>query len=126
VLVDPRNTSRTCPACGYIDKANRVSQSVFACVVCGFSGLADHIAALNIRILGRAAVIRPYVSDAQTTAQRQGQAAPLWRQWSMTNDYPALIPSSAAAGQASHPLLKAAPQPGTCRVVASRRGMTCP
>ena len=77
VLVDPRNTSRTCPACGYIDKASRVSQSVFACVVCGFSGLADHIAALNIRVLGRAAVIRPYVSDAQTTAQRQGQATPL-------------------------------------------------
>jgi IS605 OrfB family transposase len=77
VLVDPRNTSRTCPACGAMDKANRVSQSVFSCVVCGFSGLADYIAALNIRVLGRAAVIRPYVSDARTTAQRQGQATPL-------------------------------------------------
>lgn len=63
ILVDPRNTSRTCPACGYIDKANRVSQSTFSCVVCGFSGLADHIAALNIRVLGRAAVNRPNVSD---------------------------------------------------------------
>ena len=77
VLVDPRNTSRTCPACGYVDKANRVSQSTFSCVVCGFSGLADYIAALNIRVLGRAAVMRPYVSDAQTIAQRQGQATPL-------------------------------------------------
>lgn len=77
VLVDPRNTSRTCPACGCIDKANRVSQSAFSCVVCGFSGLADYIAALNIRVLGRVAVMRPYVSDAQTTAQRQGQATPL-------------------------------------------------
>jgi transposase len=85
VLVDPRNTSRTCPACGYIDKANRVSQSVFSCVVCGFSGLADFIAALNIRVLGRAAVMRPNpprscsegdVSDARTIAQRQGQATP--------------------------------------------------
>ncbi len=28
-LVDPRNTSRTCPACGHVDKANRVSQSQF-------------------------------------------------------------------------------------------------
>ena len=77
VLVDPRNTSRTCPACGHIDKANRVSQSVFSCVVCGFSGLADYIAALNIRVLGRAAVMRPNVSDAQMVAQRQGQATPL-------------------------------------------------
>ena len=64
VLVDPRNTSRTCPACGCIDKANRVSQSTFSCVVCGFSGLADYVAALNIRVLGRAAVNRPNVSDA--------------------------------------------------------------
>jgi len=64
VLVDPRNTSRTCPACGHIDQANRVSQSAFSCVACGFSGPADHIAALNIRVLGRAAVNRPNVSDA--------------------------------------------------------------
>jgi putative transposase len=63
VLVDPRNTSRTCPACGHIDKASRVSQSDFSCVLCGFSGLADYIAALNIRVLGRAAVNRPIVSD---------------------------------------------------------------
>ena len=77
VAVDPRNTSRTCPACGCIDKASRVSQSTFSCVICGFSGLADYIAALNIRVLGRAAVMRPYVSDVQTIAQRQGQATPL-------------------------------------------------
>jgi len=48
VAVDPRNTSRTCPACGHIDKANRKTQSEFSCVSCGFSGLADHIAAINI------------------------------------------------------------------------------
>ncbi|HLO30073.1 MAG TPA: transposase [Anaerolineales bacterium] len=30
VLVNPRNTSRTCPECGYADKANRVSQSLFS------------------------------------------------------------------------------------------------
>jgi putative transposase len=55
-LVDPRNTSRTCPACGHIDKANRPSQSNFSCVVCGFAGLADHIAAVNI---GRRAAVNP-------------------------------------------------------------------
>jgi putative transposase len=49
VLVDPRNTSRTCPGCGCIDKKNRPSQSQFKCVSCGFAGHADQIAAENIR-----------------------------------------------------------------------------
>lgn len=71
VAVDPRNTSRLCPVCGCIDKANRKSQAKFLCVSCGFSGLADHIAAGNIS--RRAALNRPYVSDAQTIVQRQGQ-----------------------------------------------------
>ena len=55
-LVDPRNTSRTCPACGHVDKANRPSQAKFSCVICGFAGLADHIAAVNI---GRRAAVNP-------------------------------------------------------------------
>jgi putative transposase len=59
-VVDPRNTSRTCPACGHIDKANRKSQSRFLCVVCGFAGLADHIAAINIG--RRADVNQPIVA----------------------------------------------------------------
>lgn len=58
-VVDPRNTSRTCPCCGHVDKANRKSQDKFLCVDCGYSGLADHIAAVNIR--SRAAVNRPYI-----------------------------------------------------------------
>ena len=48
VLVNPKNTSRTCPACGLVDKANRVSQSCFSCVGCAFAGPADTIAAVNI------------------------------------------------------------------------------
>jgi IS605 OrfB family transposase len=60
VLVDPRDTSRTCPACGQVDGRNRVSQRVFCCVVCGHAGLADHIAAVNIS--RRAAVNPPHVS----------------------------------------------------------------
>ena len=57
--VDPRNTSRTCPACGCIDKANRPTQSRFSCVHCGFSGHADTVAATNIR--SRALVSAPFV-----------------------------------------------------------------
>jgi len=60
VIVDPRNTSRTCPSCGNIDKANRPTQSVFKCTACDFSGHADTIAAGIIA--GRAAIDRPYVS----------------------------------------------------------------
>jgi putative transposase len=55
VLVDPRNTSRTCPACGHIAASNRRSQASFQCVSCGLAGHADIIAALNIRVKGRAA-----------------------------------------------------------------------
>ncbi len=72
VWVDPRHTSRTCPQCGCVDKHNRPSQSRFRCVACGFAGLADHIAAVNIA--RRASVNRPYASDAQPIVQRQGQA----------------------------------------------------
>src|SRR3990167_2509339 len=53
VLVDPRNTSRTCPVCGCVDKANRPTQSLFSCIKCGHSAHADFNAAENIR---RAAV----------------------------------------------------------------------
>lgn len=48
VPVDPRNTSRTCPVCGCIDKANRPSQSVFSCTSCGYAANADVNAALVI------------------------------------------------------------------------------
>lgn len=47
-LIDPRNTSRTCPECGCIDKHNRKSQSKFSCISCGFSSNADYVAAINI------------------------------------------------------------------------------
>lgn len=76
LAVDPRNTSRTCPTCGHIAKANRKSQAAFLCVACGFSGLADHVAARNIS--SRAVVNRPNVSAAPrvnvSTVQGQGQS----------------------------------------------------
>jgi putative transposase len=65
IAVDPRNTSRTCPACGHCEKANRPTQDTFLCRrvpaqrVDGLAGLADYIAALNLRDLGRAAVGQP-------------------------------------------------------------------
>ncbi len=53
VFVEPANTSRTCPACGHVDKLNRRSQADFSCRRCGHAGPADAIAARNIRAWAR-------------------------------------------------------------------------
>ena len=47
-FVDPRNTSRTCPACGSVSKKNRPTRDKFACQTCGFTADADTNAAGNI------------------------------------------------------------------------------
>jgi IS605 OrfB family transposase len=65
VVVDPRNTSRTCPHCGLIDKRNRPTQAFFRCIGCGFAGPADTLAAGNIA--RRAAVNQP---DAGSAAEQ--------------------------------------------------------
>lgn len=48
VKVDPRNTSRTCAACGHCAPGNRESQAVFECEACGHQAHADTNAAINI------------------------------------------------------------------------------
>lgn len=48
VSIDPRNTSRECSVCGYIDKNNRTSQAEFKCLECGHTEHADYNAAKNI------------------------------------------------------------------------------
>lgn len=59
-LVDPRNTSRTCPECGFVSKSNRKSQSLFSCQQCGFASNADLVGATNIS--RKAPVNEPIVS----------------------------------------------------------------
>ena len=59
-FVDPRNTSRTCPKCGCVDKRNRKSQAAFRCVACGHTDNADSNSAREIS--RRAAVNRPNVA----------------------------------------------------------------
>ncbi|HEY0735709.1 MAG TPA: transposase [Herpetosiphonaceae bacterium] len=65
IIVDPRNTSRTCSRCGYCDKHNRKSQSSFLCLNCGFVAAADVNAAVNIE---RAAVNQPMAARAMPVA----------------------------------------------------------
>lgn len=62
LIIDPRDTSRTCLACGHCAKENRRSQSEFLCVECGFQANADYVGSVNIRRKGleaRAIVTEP-------------------------------------------------------------------
>ena len=52
LLIDPRNTSRTCSKCEHCQKANRKNQAEFACVSCGFHANADWNASQNIKRIG--------------------------------------------------------------------------
>jgi putative transposase len=61
IMVNPRNTSRTCSRCGSCDKRNRKSQSSFLCLNCGFVAAADWNAAVNIE---RAVVNLPMAARA--------------------------------------------------------------
>ena len=47
-IVNPANTSITCPACDCINKRNRRSQAEFCCKSCGYTDHADHVGAVNI------------------------------------------------------------------------------
>jgi putative transposase len=53
VAVDARNTSRTCPRCGSVDKRNRPTRDVFHCLTCALTGGADFFAACEIALRGR-------------------------------------------------------------------------
>jgi IS605 OrfB family transposase len=71
VHVDPAHTSKTCRACGWVDKRNRRSQAVFECGRCGFVGHADHNAAINIATRGVerwGEVMRPYAAPTLTAS----------------------------------------------------------
>ncbi|MGW3708520.1 zinc ribbon domain-containing protein, partial [Streptomyces sp. NPDC005134] len=48
MAVDPRNTSRRCPACGHTAKENRPAQEKFHCTACGHTAHADTVGALNV------------------------------------------------------------------------------
>jgi putative transposase len=80
VAVDARNTSRTCPRCGSVEKRNRPSQAVFQCVKCDLSGHADLFAALEVA--RRATVSWPNCRAGEGPLERtpkcaQGKTTPL-------------------------------------------------
>ena len=69
LLVDPRDTSRTCSACGHVGADNRRTQSAFVCVACGHAVNADTNAATNI--LGRAGCARIACGDLPSESTKQ-------------------------------------------------------
>ena len=71
IFVDPRNTSRTCSRCGFVEKRNRRSQAEFSCLRCGYEAHADHNAARNLATRG-------VVSRPNLVASGVGQLAFAW------------------------------------------------
>jgi IS605 OrfB family transposase len=71
VWIDPRNSSRTCSRCGYVDKRNRKSQAEFSCIRCGHTCHADLNAARNL-------ATRALVTAPDLIASPSGQLAFGW------------------------------------------------
>ncbi len=61
MAVDPRNTSRRCPACGHTAKENRPTQEKFHCQECNHQAHADTVGALNVL---RAGLVRRNANPA--------------------------------------------------------------
>ena len=64
-------TSQTCSNCGCMDKRNRVSQSKFLCISCGYTDHADLNASANILALGIGAAGRGGAFALATPMSRQ-------------------------------------------------------
>ena len=72
VAVDPRGTSRTCPACGKDDRRNRNAE-VFRCIACDHNGDADFVGARNTLTKTLAALGRVLFPGQKMSAhQRHG------------------------------------------------------
>ena len=72
LLVDPRDTSRRCSACGHVSAQNRRTQAAFVCVTCGHASNADTNAAKNI--LGRAGCARIACGDPSLDGSTKQEA----------------------------------------------------
>jgi putative transposase len=74
LLVDPRDTSRTCGQCGHVSRENRQTQATFRCLGCGYAANADTNAAINIlRRAGQARIAcgdSPWGASAKREARR--------------------------------------------------------
>lgn len=74
IAVDPRNTSRACPKCGYTSKKNRNNKKhMFCCQACNYSSNDDRVGAMNIHSKG---IKYRMDTTGQYTGQSQGASQP--------------------------------------------------
>ncbi|WP_417583390.1 zinc ribbon domain-containing protein [Nitrincola sp.] len=52
LAVPAHHTSQTCPKCGKVSPLNRLTQSAFVCIDCGYENKADVVGSLNILARG--------------------------------------------------------------------------
>jgi len=71
-LVPPRNTSITCPKCGYINAENRNGER-FNCRKCGYQADSDIAAAMNIAAIGMG--FTPMSKGVRLNAEASGHVA---------------------------------------------------
>lgn len=71
LAVPPRNTSRTCPACGHVSAENRRTQARFACVECGYENHADVVGAINILAAGHAVLACGEAAEVRRSAKQE-------------------------------------------------------
>ncbi|AQR65003.1 cytosine methyltransferase [Aquaspirillum sp. LM1] len=76
IAVPPRNTSRTCPACGHVSADNRRTQERFECVECGFKENADLVGAINVLRHGEALLSSEGQDDARIACEVSGAVMP--------------------------------------------------
>ncbi|MCO6007593.1 transposase [Actinoallomurus purpureus] len=69
IEVDPAYTSQKCPVpwCGHTERANRPDRDHFCCRRCGFAGLADVVAGINVRTRARSAWVFVNMPDPTPT-----------------------------------------------------------
>ena len=73
VPVPPAHTSQRCSKCNYVDAGNRVSQTAFKCLSCGYPSNADVNAAENIRRQGLLILARAGDQPRRTAGDPRGQ-----------------------------------------------------
>lgn len=78
ILINPRNTSRTCSCCGYTDKLNRRGEH-FNCLACGHEDHADVNAAKNILAAGHAVLAGEKSSGQAFVEETVQQGGPMKR-----------------------------------------------
>ena len=105
IEVDPRNTSRRCPACGVIDAANRPSLAVFRCVHCGYSGNADEVAAATIRDRGIELLLSGKLEPKKTKKLLKTKKAKPSSSEKLGPDRAHVMPVESAAQKGSNPVL---------------------